>query len=156
MYNIISAEPVIPVIVAAWFGLVLFCHKKECTGKTLVQTYSPIANTCRHTKETRSKQHQHKTPECLNKCHFTCTKWLNGFNLVWCLQCCRFAVCLVLSVLSHLWLVSLWTGYSPMLIRDRNSWRRGVRWLCLTADITNSTPWTSWRPRKAPCSTTRR
>lgn len=49
----------------------------------------------------------HQQSSFLNKCHFTCTKRTAGLNLLWRLQCCRFAVCLVLSVRSHLWLVSL-------------------------------------------------
>ncbi|KAG7227703.1 hypothetical protein INR49_029465 [Caranx melampygus] len=39
--------------------------------------------------------------------------------------------------------------YSPMLTRGRNSWQPGAPWLCRTAAITSSTPWTSWRRRKA-------
>ena len=48
----------------------------------------------------------------------------------------------------------LWTDYSLMWTPDRSSWRPGAHWHWLTADTTNSTPWTSWSPRRAPFSIT--
>lgn len=134
LYNIIFTYP---SKLAACFGLVLFCHKKKCTGKTRLWIYSPVTNTHRKKTQIRvvlititapeTQVHAlmrrsstvfvrtdlwipstgHQQSSFLNKCHFTCTKRTAGLNLLWRLQCCRFAVCLVLSVRSHLWLVSL-------------------------------------------------
>lgn len=45
-------------------------------------------------------------------------------------------------------------GCSPMWTQGRSSWPLGVLWYFRTVVSTSSTPWQSWRPRRARCLTT--